>query len=60
MIYRSRSQKIVDYKWMFKTKLDSDSQIKHYKAYLVVKRFSQIEDIDFNEIYSLLSLLEQL
>ena len=45
---------------MFKTKLDSDSQIKYYKAYLVVQRFSQIEDIDFNEIYSLLSLLEQL
>jgi len=31
---------------MFKTKLDSDSQIKHYKAYLVVKGFSQIKDID--------------
>ena len=45
---------------MFKTKLDAGSQIEHYKAYLVVKEFFQIEDIGFNEIYSLLSLLEQL
>jgi len=56
VVSRPRSQKIVDYKWMFKIKLNVDSQIKYYKAYVVVKRFSQIEDIDFNEIYSLLSL----
>ena len=44
--------KVVDYKWIFKMKLSPDSQVKHYKAHLVVKGFSQVKDIDFNEMYS--------
>ena len=53
MIPRPKGQKIVNYKQVFKIKLDANSQIKYYKVCLVAKEFFQIKDIDFNKIYSL-------
>ena len=33
-------------KWVFKTKLDENGQIEHYKARLVAQGFSQIPGVD--------------
>ena len=48
-----RGQKIIDYKWVFKKKegiLGAESV--RYKARFVDKGYSQIEGVDFNEVFS--------
>ena len=52
MVPKPESCKVVNCKWVFKTKLSTDGQIKCYKAHLVAKGFFQVEGIDFNETYS--------
>ncbi|RVX00967.1 Retrovirus-related Pol polyprotein from transposon TNT 1-94 [Vitis vinifera] len=44
--------KPVGCKWVFKTKRDSSGRIEKYKARLVVKGYSQREEIDFKETFS--------
>ena len=39
----------------FKTKRDSNDQVERYKARLVVKEFSQKEEIDYIETFSSIS-----
>jgi len=52
MVPKPEGCKVVDCKWVFKTKLGPDGQVECYKACLVTKEFSQVEGIDFNEMYS--------
>jgi len=52
MVPKPEGYKVVNCKWVFKMKLSPDGQVKHYKARLVIKGFSQVEGIDFNETYS--------
>ncbi|RDY06522.1 hypothetical protein CR513_09476, partial [Mucuna pruriens] len=42
-------------KWIFKTKKDSKGNIERYKACLVAKSFTHKEDINYKEIFSLVS-----
>ena len=51
-----KSVKPIGCKWIFKTKRDSKSNVERYKACLVTKGFSQKEDIDYKETFSLVSL----
>jgi hypothetical protein len=44
-------------KWMFNKKLIAEGKAKKYKACLVVKGYSQVEGIDFGEIFSLVAKL---
>jgi hypothetical protein len=39
-------------KWVFKKKLNAEGKVEKYKAQLVVKGYSQVEGIDFDEIFS--------
>ena len=48
-------RKVVGCKWVFKTKLDKDGQIKRYKVRLVAQGFLQISGIDFNKIFVLVT-----
>jgi hypothetical protein len=38
-------------KWVFKKKLNAEGKVEKYKARLVEKGYSQVEGIDFSEIF---------
>jgi hypothetical protein len=44
-------------KWAFKRKLNAEAKVEKYKAQLVEKGYSQVEGIDFGEIFSPVSKL---
>jgi hypothetical protein len=44
-------------KWVFKKKLNAEGKVEKYKAWLVAKGYSQVEGIDFGEIFSLVAKL---
>jgi hypothetical protein len=39
-------------KWMFKKELNAKGKVEKYKDHLVAKEYSQVEGIDFGEIFS--------
>jgi hypothetical protein len=45
-------RKSVCRKWLFKKKFNAQGKVEKYKARLVVKGYSQVEGIDFGEIFS--------
>ena len=47
-----QGQKVVDCKWVFKTKFKADSSILKHKARLVAKGFQQTPGLDFGETFS--------
>ena len=51
LIELPKRRKKLKSKWVFKLKNDDEKLLK-YKAYLVVKCFSQKQGIDFDEIFS--------
>ena len=49
---RPESQRIVDCKWIFKVKEGvSNKDPVRFKARLVAKGFTQVEGVDYNEIF---------
>ena len=45
-------------KWIFKRKTDADSILTIHKARIVAKGFQQVQDVDYDESFSLVSMLK--
>jgi hypothetical protein len=50
-----KGAKIVGYKWVYKTKYDSNGNVEKYKVRVVAKGFTQREEVDYNETFSLVT-----
>jgi hypothetical protein len=48
---------LIHIKWLFKKKMNVVGQVKNFKARLVVKGCSQVEGVDFGDIFSLVAKL---
>jgi hypothetical protein len=47
----STRRNYIGIKWVFKKKLNAEGKVEKYKAWLVAKGYSQVEGIDFGEIF---------
>ena len=45
-------------KWIFKRKTNADSSVTIYNARLVKKVFDKVQDVDYDEIFSLVAMLK--
>ena len=45
-------RKLVQCKWVYKTKIASDGTTTKYKARLVAKGYSQVQGLDYNETFT--------
>ena len=48
----------IENKWIFKKKTDTDGNVTVYKARLVAKGFWQVQGVEYDEIFSLVSMLK--
>ncbi|WVZ88337.1 hypothetical protein U9M48_034871 [Paspalum notatum var. saurae] len=55
---RPKGARVIGTKWIFRNKQDDEGNIVRNKARLVAKGYSQVEGIDFGEIFALVARLE--
>ena len=52
-------RRAIEIKWIFKRKTDADSSVTIYKARIVAKKgFRQVQGVDYDESFSLVSMLK--
>ncbi|CAM9000021.1 unnamed protein product [Rhodiola kirilowii] len=58
LVPRPTGRTIIGTKWVFKNKLDNKGDVVRNKARLVVKGYNQQEEIDYDETFAPVALLE--
>ena len=51
-------RRAIEIKWIFKRKTSVDSSVNIYKARIVAKGFRQVQGVDYDESFSLVSMLK--
>ena len=51
-------RRAIEIKWIFKRKTDGDSSVTICKARIVAKGFRQVQGVDYDESFSLVSMLK--
>ena len=52
--------KPIGYKWVFKRKRGADGKIEIYRVYLVAKWYHQCYSINYDEIFSLMTMFKSI
>ena len=52
LVPRPSGKNIVGSRWVFKIKHNSDGSIQRYKSRLVAQGYTQVDGVDYNEVYS--------
>ena len=58
LIDLSNDRWAIEIKWIFKRKTDADSSVTIYKARIIAKGFRQVQGVDYDESFSLVSMLK--
>ena len=60
LVPRPKKTNVISTKWIFKNKLDEFGNIIRNKARLVTWWYTQVKEIDFDEIFALIARLESI
>ena len=52
LVLKTFEQKVVDNKWVFRVKHNTDGSVAKHKARLVAKGFQQVAGVDYFETFS--------
>ena len=58
LVDRPKDKKVIEVKWVFRTKLNFDSSINKYNARLVVKGYAQIFGVDYSDTFAPVARLD--
>ena len=58
LVPRTKGMNVIGTKWVFNYKFNEHGHVTRNKARLVCKGYAQVEGVDFEEIFSLLAILE--
>jgi len=58
LVPRPEDKNMIGTKWVFQNKLNEDGEVVRNKARLVIKGYSQVEGINFEETFSLVARIE--
>ena len=53
-----KDRRAIEIIWIFKRKTDADSSVTIYKARIIAKGFRQVQGVDYDESFSLVSMLK--
>jgi hypothetical protein len=60
LVPRPKNKNVIGTKWVFRNKLNEYGQVTRNKARLVCKGYAQIEGIDFEETFALVSRMKEI
>jgi hypothetical protein len=58
LVPRPKNKNVIDTKWVFKNKLNEDGKVTRNKTRLVCKGYAHIQEIEFEETFSLVTRME--